>query len=429
MTSVKYGQGELSFTLELDPAALLRTAGLPSGADGASLPETPAAALAAPTDGTAPLAERLSPHRPVTVVVSDLTRAWIPTARLVGALSSVFVRLGVPDRQVTILVATGTHRPHTPAELTSLVGAEALARFTVLDHDCRATELVSFGSTVFGTPVALNPRVSGEAQVILTGGLSFHLMCGFGGGRKSICPGVAGYDTVQANHRLVLTDPQGAAPRPGALDGNLMHADLMETAARVNPLFLINALPPGADGAGRFVSGDWRGAWQEGCRRLEAESRVEVGEPADLIVAGAGGYPHDLNLYQTVKAVVHVQAGLRPGGTLVLASHCTEGLGGGPDFAEALAYGLVEAEQRLRERFTVPAYAAFRLRGLAERVRIILVSSLPPEVVGRAGLLPACSLDEAYALACDGLAPGHRTYLVPDASRVLLCRLPADRAG
>lgn len=417
MISLPYGRGALHWGAPVSPAVLLRAAGPPAAGRAEGLPTDPVLALAHPTDGSPPLAELVSRGEPVTVVVSDLTRSWVPTARMVEAIGQALASRGVPDRAVTVLVATGTHRSHTPDELVSLVGPEARARYKIVDHRCSGPDLVDRGVTSRGTPVALN-RLLEDSQVILTGGVSFHLMCGFGGGRKSVCPGAAGYDTIQANHRLVLSHPPGMGP--GELEGNLMHEDLLEIAGLVQPIFLVNALPSAGDSPTRFVSGHWREAWLQGCENLRREFAVVPEAPAELVLASAGGYPHDLNLYQTVKAIVNVQKGVRPGGALVMASECSEGLGEVRDFGATLEMGLEAARRQLSQRFTVPAYAAYRLLEAASELAVVLVSSLPPETVRRAGLIPAGSLDEALTLACSRLPSNPATYVVLEAGSTLL---------
>jgi nickel-dependent lactate racemase len=422
---LRFGNTELDFDLKLPPGAIVT----PSARtiDGRACAKSPDNGSATtdldflfdnPTDGSAPLAECLTLGRPITIVVSDVTRAWIPTALMLRHLLPKLNALGFPDCDITVLASLGAHRPHTPAELTDLVGAKVLSRVRVVDHDCLGEDLVDLGVTARGTRVAVNRLITGENQVILTGGITFHLMCGFGGGRKSVCPGVAGYGTIQANHRLVLSREAGEAPRPGKLLGNVQHEDMMEIAGLVDTAFLVNMVPTPGPGPYRFVGGHWRKAWEMGCNLLAGELQVPIDEPADLVIASAGGYPYDINLYQTVKTMDHSLGAIKPGGVMIVVSECGDGLGG-EEFGEVLASGLEKAEERLRQDFTVPAWAAFRLLQIAHEVKLILISGMPSEQVSGLGVIPAATPAEAIRLAEGFLPANYRTLALPKAASTL----------
>ena len=163
---------------------------------------------------------------------------------------------------------------------------------------------------------------------VLTGRIIPHYFAGFGGGRKALLPGVAGVRTILANHRLTLDAARGWRPevRPCSLDSNPVHLDMVDAARRVEGTFVLNTLLDTDHRVIGAVAGDLEAAHRAGCAAAEPIFRVPVSEPFDAVITSAGGAPYDCNFMQALKALFDVQEIVRPGGAILCAAECPEGM-------------------------------------------------------------------------------------------------------
>ena len=357
-------------------------------------------ALAAPI-GAAPLKEIVGPDQTVAVIVSDITRQWLRYDLFLPVLLDALNEAGVPDDKITLVVALGAHRPQSEAEHAVVYGEEAVRRAKLVQSRVQAQDAYEYiGTTTRGTPVSLNKAVLSADKVILTGGITYHSMAGFGGGRKAILPGIAAYDTIQANHRLCLDPVPGrginALCASGSLDENPMHQDMLEIARMAEPDFLFNVLMTAEGEVAGFVAGHWEGAWLEGCRQIEAQFGIPIDGQTDVAVASAGGYPKDINFYQGSKAVENVCLAVRPGGVIIALLECRD-MQEPPDFWQWFEHDSLEAmEEALRREFTVPGFVALKLGYIARNQHVIIVTR--PEHApwfAKAGMKVASTLEEA----------------------------------
>ena len=334
---------------------------------------------------SAPLKELISAEDLVTVVISDLTRAWMHQEMICPLLVDYLgANCGVKPEQITFLVALGTHRPMTEEELCRLTGKRVYEACTVVNHDCNGP-LTYVGTTPGGTEVEVNPLVVGR-KVILMGGTVHHLMAGYGGGRKSILPGVSGVKTIGQNHVRAL-DPNAPHSSPlvgcGRLDHNPVNDDMLDAAALVAPVFGINLV---VDGVGRHLalpSGNWRTAWEESCRLVDRYNGVPIQKRADAIVASTGGFPKDINLYQGCKTMINAFNGVKPGGKIFFICECREG--GGPaaffGWSKPLSEGFLKLDSELRAHFTIAGYIFYACVEIAMKTDVHMLSLLPADVL------------------------------------------------
>lgn len=334
-----------------------------------------------------PLRELIAPDDRVTLVVSDLTRSWMHQERFCPLLTAyLHDELGVPYENIVILVAVGTHRAMTEPELRRLVTDAVFDRVRVVNHDCEGP-LEWVGTTSRGTDVRVNPLVVGR-KVILLGGTVHHFFAGYGGGRKSIVPGVSGRETIMQNHAHAL-DPLLPRSNPlcglGVTAGNPVHEDMLEAAALVNPVFGLNIV---VDAHGELLAlpgGHWKTAWEESCRLVDRFNGVPFTEKADAVVVSSGGFPKDLNLYQGCKGLINGYQALREGGELVFLSECPEG-GGPAEFFDWSRYLPDRLDAALRADFTVAGYIFYVCVEIARNAHVRMVSELPAEVLGPMGI-------------------------------------------
>ncbi len=353
--------------------------------------------------GTSPLTKVVKAGDKVVIVVSDVTRLWVRTDVLLPILLDVLNGAGVPDKDISIVTATGDHRLQTLEEHTAICGTKVLARVPIYDHECRADDLVDLGRSSQGTPILVNRRVWEADKVILTGGIAYHLLAGFGGGRKSIAPGVCGYEMIQKNHALSLKDggPSGLNRNieTGKMEGNPVAEDMLEIALRVGVDFILNVVVNEKKEFVYIAAGELQQAHLAGCRVTEEIFGIEIEEKAELVIVSGGGYPKDIQLYQAIKALDNATYAVKEGGVIILVSECSEGIGSRP-FEEFFNHGEVEdMNTQLHADFTMPGFVSLRTASICRKTPVILISSLPEDLVKRVKMIPAQSPAEALQIA------------------------------
>ena len=351
--------------------------------------------------------------RPVVVIVNDPTRL-ANSDRFVHPLLNYLNRAGVPDGQVSVVFACGSHRPLNDREMDEILGAGIRKRVTCLNHDARdQSSLVYCGTTSRGTPVWLNKTVAAAGLRILTGSIVHHFMAGFGGGRKALVPGVAGHETIQRNHAMMLCD----GSEIGRLDGNPLHLDLLEAARMAGGGFLVNVvLNQRHEFAGVFC-GDMEKAHLAGCEMVEHLSGVELPWSADLVIASCGGYPKDINMYQAQKTLDNAAQACKRGGHIVFLAECRNGVGSDTYHDWAVRYKtLPELESALREHFVLGGHKAYAVGKLLSRATIWLVSSLPESTARELGFRCAGNAQDAIDSALQAAGHGARVLVMPEGS-------------
>ena len=266
------------------------------------------------------------------------------------------------------------------------------------------------GTTSRGTPVWLDSYAMACDKIILTGGVVYHFLAGFGGGRKSIVPGIAGRETINTNHNNALNKGLGSGSNPRACNGNMtdsnpFHSDLMECAAFAKPAYLLNVVVDDNYQIVGAFAGDWREAHAAATKLVQQLDGVPIPRRTQLVIASAGGYPKDINLYQTSKTLSNALAAVAPGGTMILLSECREGFGDPDCEAQICNYDtMADREKDLRADFSIGGFVGFLFAETSENYHLILVTDLPRERFARTKIQVARTLDEALALAaaCNG---------------------------
>jgi lactate racemase len=307
----------------------------------------------------------------VTIVVDDMTR---PTpVHLI--LPSVLARLsetGLPVDAITILVATGTHRPMTDPELRSKLGDGAVDGYRIVNHDYRRTQdLKDLGTTPSGIPIKVNRLVAEADLVVGIGNIVPHRYCGWAGGAKIIQPGVSGEETTAATHLMITKEP-GA--RLGVLE-NQVRREIEAVAKTVNLKFIVNTI---LDPEGRvvdIVAGDFKEAFREGVRRAQNVYCCALRGQADIVIASS--HPSDLNFWQAGKGLYAADLVVANGGIIILASPCYEGAGEHGGFVESLRYDYATLDRMIsqnRVEDRIGAAAALAVAMITARADVWLVT-------------------------------------------------------
>lgn len=389
-----------------------------------------AAALARPV-ASRPLPEIVHSGEKVVIVTSDITRPC-PSHQLLPPVLKELKQAGVKDEDVTIVLAIGNHRQHTEAEKQSLVGEEIYARYRCLDADSK--EVIYLGETQRGTPIEIFRPVVEADRRILVGNVEYHYFAGYSGGVKAIMPGCSTPRAIQANHRLMVE--RGA--QAGEIDSNPVRQDIEEVLQFLPVDFIINVVLDEHKNILTAFTGHPVAAHRQAVAYLDTIYKVIIPEPADIVIASAGGFPKDINLYQAQKAIDNARRAVRPGGILILVAECPEGLG---DAAFACWVAAARKPEdliaRIHTNFELGGHKAAAIALVLRNIQVYLVSSLPEQVARQVFLEPFTSLLEAYNQALGEIGSGAKVFVIPQAGSVLpitvrerMCTLNGwDQAG
>ena len=329
LVPLRYGRSGLDLELPADlDAQILHLNPLPPLPDQSGAIEE---ALAQPV-ATPPLSQRARGRKNACIVICDVTRP-VPNKLILTPMLQTLEAAGIARQNITILVATGLHRPNLGAELEEMIGADIARDTRVINHVAKDDEdMISLGEIEFmpgkTATAALNKHYLQADLKITTGLIEPHFMAGYSGGRKVICPGIASARTITQFHAPPMIGDANA--RAGNLNENPVHAMSRAVAARAGCDFICNVtLSEEREITGVFA-GDMTAAHEMGIAYVDRQSKVEV-KPAPIVVTTNAGYPLDTTFYQCVKGMVCALPALERGGTLIIAAGLSEGIGG-PEF-------------------------------------------------------------------------------------------------
>jgi lactate racemase len=379
-----------------------------------------AEALARPI-GTPPLREVARGRKDACILICDITRP-VPNRTILGPMLQVLHEAGIPQDRTLILVATGLHRPSTPAEKEEMLGCVIATGYRVEDHyGTRLEEHTLVGTTPRGIPGWIDTRYVQAELKIATGLIEPHLMAGYSGGRKLICPGVAALETVKQWHGPELLEHPNADC--GILEGNPVHEENTRIARMAGCDFIVNVTLDSNRRVTSVVAGDMEQAFLEGVRFMESVCRANVAQPVDVVVTSSAGYPLDTTFYQAVKGLTGCLPIVKQGGTIILAASLTEGLGS-PEFQSALQdHDSLDAFMHHilgKDYFVMDQWQVEELAKVRRRARVRIVSDgLPADVLASCHVEPAPSVEAALADALAEYGPDARIAVIPKGPYVL----------
>lgn len=409
-----YGRGRKTF--EIDDELILkevRTETFPPMTD---IPQGVLDAVHHPI-GLPSLSEIVRPGDTVAFICNDPTRV-ANSFDFMPVLVNEMNRLGVPDENMKIVFALGTHREMSQAEMIAQVGADVASRLKMFNSIAtRDEDFEYFGTTSRGTPVHIHKELCNVDHVILTGTIVHHYFSGYGGGRKAVLPGCAAMETIRVNHSFMLDEKAGL----GITHGNPCYEDQMEGVAlfaKGRSLFLFNAVLNAQHQFLRMFAGDYVKAHDEACRFVDRVYGCEIPQEADLVIASCGGYPKDINVYQMQKTMDNAACAVRKGGVVILFADCEEGSGSAVLEETFRRLKTPEAiKDELVRNFRIGANKAFAITRPLSKARFILVSSLD-ETLAHDMLFTAVmrTPEEALALAKTYVGERPSVVLMPEGS-------------
>ncbi len=275
--------------------------------------------------GCPPLAEMLRGKRNACVVISDVTR-YLPYAAFLPQLLAAIETAGVPRHKITILVAAGLHRATTQQELVEMLGAETAGAYRIVNHLARhAADSKLLGQTPQGMPVLVNKLYLEADFRVLVGMIEQHLMAGYSGGRKSVCPGICAAETIKFAHSPAILEHPDA--RYGTLAGNPVHEALTAAAQLAGAEMILNVVLKDRRHVAGVFAGALEAAFQAGVDFLERHIEVAYAGGADVVITSCTGYPLDATFYQAIKGIVAAVDLVKQDGTIIIASQLSEGVG------------------------------------------------------------------------------------------------------
>jgi nickel-dependent lactate racemase len=377
-------------------------------------------ALASPI-GTPPLAELARGRRSACVVISDITRP-VPNRLLLPPILATLEAAGIPRAAITILIATGTHRPNEGEELVSMVGERIARGYRIVNHVARDPESHRFlGTAPHGTPVHVD-RTFLDAELRLSAALiEPHFMAGYSGGRKSLCPGICSLETVRVWHGPRFIGHPNSDN--GRLEGNPVHEDGVAAARMAGLEFIVDVTLDAERRLTGVFAGDMEAAWRAGVRHVAEVVEGRVPEPVDVALTTCAGYPLDLTLYQAVKGMVGALPIVKEGGTILIAARCAEGIGS-PDFTRILLENdNLEAfvARTYEDGFFIPdQWEAHELWKAARKAQILFYTDgIDRETLARCFVTPVSSVEEGLARAFQRHGPAARVAVIPQGPYVV----------
>ncbi|HEX2979292.1 MAG TPA: nickel-dependent lactate racemase [Anaerolineaceae bacterium] len=352
----------------------------------------------------------------VVVAINDKTRP-VPHDILLPPLLSRLEEIGIPKDHITLIIATGTHIPMTPKEYKMVVPEPILEQYRVVSHDCDAGDLIELGKTQRGTTVRVNRQFYEADLKILVGNIEPHHFAGFSGGQKTAAIGLTGRDTINHNHAM-LVDPLA---RIGEYERNPLRQDIEEIGQMIGAHYALNAVLNAEKKIIAAYFGDPAEVMRVGIPTSRSVTQTQVAHPYDLVIASAGGHPKDINFYQAQKALTYAALLARDGGTVILCVACEEGSGSlsYERFMEGVPSFDAVMEKFARVGFQVGPHKAIQVALIGRRVKIIVVSQMPADLVRRFLLVPAPDLQTAVRLAQAALPEIAEVAILPHATNTI----------
>lgn len=371
--------------------------------------------------GTKQLKEIVKPGERICIIVGDMTRLWVRHDLFLPYILDELNEAGIRDDDICIVSATGAHRNQSDDEHRMIVGDAVFNRVKVNDHDSQDNEnLICLGTTSRGTPVWINRMVHEADRIIVTGGVVHHFLAGYGGGKKAILPGVCGYETIMANHKLSL-DPSGSGADPsvcaGRLRGNPLNDDMIEATNMTHVDFSVNVVINDDGEIGYVSCGDIVLAHEKAASVVDEYFSVPIERYADLVIASCGGYPKDINLYQTYKTMYNAKRAVKDGGIVIILSESREGIGNDKFMSIFTDYeNRSSREAHLKDDYDIASFEGYTVSLWEEDGDFVVISSIPDKKIKAMGLIPAHSMDDALKYAYRKLSENPQAYIMPHGS-------------
>ena len=349
----------------------------------------------------------------IVIITSDITRP-MPSKVVLPSVVEEIKSAGVREEDMTIILALGSHRGHTEDEKKMLIG-EALcdSAITIIDSDMK--RCVNLGRCKNGTPVdVFEPVVNADRRICL-GNIEYHYFAGYSGGAKAIMPGVSSHEAIQANHSN-MTKKEAHA---GNLDTNPVRQDIDEVGEHIVIDFIVNVVLDSKKQIVKAVAGDYIAAHRVGCRFLDDMYGISIEKKADIVIASPGGFPKDINLYQSQKGLDNSKHAVKDGGIIILVASAKEGFGEKTFESWMLGKSPDEMIAEIEKNFKLGGHKAAAIAMILKKAKIFMVSDLDDDLVRNINMKPFSTLQEALDAALIEMGEDAKVLLLPVAGSTL----------
>lgn len=363
--------------------------------------------------GSKRLKELVKAGEKVVIVTSDITRP-MPSYKVLPEIIWELKSGGVIEEDITIVLALGSHRSHTEEEKKTLVGEKVFnSKVNVIDSDMN--QCIRLGFCKNGTPADIfEPVVKADKRICL-GNIEFHYFAGYSGGSKALMPGVSSHEAIQVNHSNMV--------KPGAYAGNIetnpVRQDIEEITDFISIDFIVNVILNDKKQIVKAVAGHAVEAHRAGCKVLDEMYKIPLEEKADIAIVSPGGYPKDINIYQSQKGLDNAKHAVKDNGIIIWCASAAEGFGE-KIFQEWMTTKTPkEMIEEIKINFKLGGHKAAAIAMVLEKAKIYMVSDLPDDLVRKINLIPFQSLQKAIDTAIEELGEESKVLILPAAGSTL----------
>ena len=417
---IKLAYGEKGLVIDVPCRNLLKVLEIKDAAPLKNLRGAVRKSLESPIHSS-PLRELARGKRNAVVVISDNTRP-IPYKNILPPLLNSLISGGLKRKDIVLLIAAGIHSPMTKKEIESFLGKNISDRFRIVNHlSGNKKTHVYLGKTSRGAPVYIDRTYVKADLKIVTGLIEPHLLAGYSGGRKAICPGLVANETIRFAHGPEIIDHPRACV--GVLKGNPLHEEAMAMAKKAGIDFCLNVTINRKKKVTRVFAGDFEKVHRNGVKFLDRFNKILVPERPDIIITTGGGAPLDNTFYQSVKGPNSVKKIVKKGGVIILASACKKGIGS-PEFTRLLfkAKSVHSALTKIRQRdfFCIDQWMVQHLCHVLERAEVYFYSrNLKPRLAKQLLVKPVSSVEEGIRIALDKMGHDAKILVIPSGPYVI----------
>ena len=353
--------------------------------------------------------------RNAVVICTDITRPT-PDKLLIPPILNELNKGGISDKNIKVIIARGQHRKMTEEEVKEKVGEEVLKRVKIDQHD-PDNNLFYLGKSKRGNELWVNKDVAQADVKISTGNIVPHRYAGYGGGAKSILPGISSRDTIGYNHLYVETGEAAL----GKIKGNPVREEMEEAAKMIGLDMIVNTVMNVKNEIVKVVAGDPAMAYQAGVKACNNIYGVKIPEKADIILASS--YPMDISFHQaskTLEAIGHI---IKEKSIIIMISPCYEGIGG-KDFVDYLKEknpeDIIKSIKAHKERNVVSGVISYLIAKCKEKAKIYLISEgIEDKDIIEMGMLPAKSAQSVLNDVLKDYGDEAKVLVLPTASVTL----------
>jgi len=417
---VRLEYGRTGLDVELPDDISIRKLAYKDAAPLADPDATVRACLARPS-GTPSLAELARGRADACILICDITRP-VPNEMILRPMLETLESAGIAREKILLLVATGLHRPNEGAELVEVVGQHVVDHYRIENHHGQILdEHTHLGDSPRGVPIWIDSRYVNAALKITTGLIEPHLMAGFSGGRKLVCPGIAALETIKVWHGPDFLEHPSADC--GILNGNPVHEENTWIARRAGCDFIVNVVIDAERRPLKFVAGDMEQAFMEGVDFVREVVTDTVPTPVDVVVTCSAGYPLDMTFYQSVKGLTGALPIVKQGGTIIMAASLAEGIGS-PQFRQLFDenQSLEEFVERIlgKDYFVMDQWQLEELAKVCRKAKVKVVSDgLPADTLNRLFVESVPSVEQAVSESLAEYGPQATMAVIPKGPYVL----------